>query len=321
MSNNDPLLTIIVGTYKRPSSLKKTIDSILNQTYHNFIFYIVDDNHPEDYNIIEQTREIIYMYRDERIKYISNNLNIGVPFVYKKWLDLVKTKYYLIGGDGDEFEQDAIERYVDFLEKNPNSSLVYGLEKFVRADGSKYEIQHPKRESGEFSAFKHLHYYLNGASENYGWGYAMYRTDFYKVKNVKVTHYHFWDHYYRCIYLLFSENVGYINDYLVFRHIDTNLNTWARQNSFINRIERLIQTSKFIDEFEVQLIQKKYQVSYYRFRNALKIVKYLGYCQRSEEFNLAARVALGDIFTVISIALLRVMFFPLLKVFKLFRKY
>jgi len=321
MANSEPLVTIIIGAYKRPSSLKQTIDSILNQTYQNFIFYIVDDNHPDDSIIIQQTFEIIRKYDDDRIIHIRNSSNIGVPFVYKKWLDLVKTKYYLIGGDGDVLEQNTIQKFVDYLENHPRSSLVYGLEKFRRKDGSEYEIKHPQRESGEYSAFKHLEFYLNANSDNLGWGYAMYRTDFYKVKNVKVTYYHFWDHYFRCNYLLFSENVGYINEYLAIRHIDTNLISWARQNQFTNRIERLIQTSKFIDEFEVQLIQKNYPINYYRFRNALKILKRIGFCQCVDEFYLATRVALGDLLLVFGIGTIRMVLYPLLKLHNLFGKY
>ena len=41
--NQNHLISVIVSTYNRSEFLRKTIDSILNQTYRNFELIIVDD--------------------------------------------------------------------------------------------------------------------------------------------------------------------------------------------------------------------------------------------------------------------------------------
>lgn len=320
MPNNEPLVTIIIGAYKRSSSLEQTIESVLNQSYRNFKFYLVEDNQPDDIDVIEGTKEIISKFNDSRLIHIRNSINIGVPFVYKKWLDLVKSKYYLIGGDGDIFENDTIQKYVNFLEDHPRSSLVYGLEKFRKNNGAEYEIQHFNKETGEYSAFEHLQFHLIGGRNNYGWGYAMYRSDFYKVKNIRVSNYHYWDHYFHCTYLLFSENVGFINEYLAIRHVDTDLKTWAQNKPFINRLERLIQTSKFIDEYETYLIRKGYPTNKYRLINALRIFRRLGYCKKADEFHFAFRIAFIDTASVLLTGFVRLVAYPFLKLFSIIRK-
>jgi len=320
MNNLEPLVTIVVGAFKRPSVLAQTIESILSQTYRNFIFYIVEDNYPNDLEIVEETRKVISKFDDDRLIHIRNSTNIGVPFVYKKWLDLVKTKYYIIGGDGDMLENYAIQQYVDFLENHPRSSLVYGLEKNRKDTGEEYPSRYLDRESGEYSAFEYLQYKFIRGRQALGWGYVMYRSDFYKVKNIRVTNYHYWDHYFQCTYLLFTDKVGYINNNMAIRHIDPSASTWASTNPFLYHLERKVQSSKFIDEYETHLIQKGYPVNKYRLNNALHIFLKLGFVKKGSEFKLALRIAFIDFASVLSTGLIWLITLPLNKLFNIIIK-
>lgn len=42
--NDNPLVSVIIPTYKRSECICKTIDSVLNQTYSNIEIIVVDDN-------------------------------------------------------------------------------------------------------------------------------------------------------------------------------------------------------------------------------------------------------------------------------------
>ena len=42
-----PLVSIIIPTYKRPDTLERAINSVLNQTYKNIEVIVVDDNNPD----------------------------------------------------------------------------------------------------------------------------------------------------------------------------------------------------------------------------------------------------------------------------------
>ncbi len=70
---NSKKVTIVLGTYKEPQLISNTIDSLLNQTYYDFSIIIVDDNSPDDFEIIKKTNKIIEGYRDARICYIKNS--------------------------------------------------------------------------------------------------------------------------------------------------------------------------------------------------------------------------------------------------------
>ncbi|MFZ0453079.1 MAG: glycosyltransferase [Ignavibacteriaceae bacterium] len=73
--------------YNSAKYLKKSIDSILNQTFTNFEFLIIDDGSLDD------SRKIINEYKDSRIRLISNahmgiakTLNIGLKEANYEWI-------------------------------------------------------------------------------------------------------------------------------------------------------------------------------------------------------------------------------------------
>jgi len=321
--NSRAKISIVFGTYKDPELIIPTLEGLRSQIFKDFVVYVVDDNDPDEMKLVERAKEIISGYSELDIHYIKNDINIGVPHVYRKWIDLVDSKYFYICGAGDVLLPKSLHSMINFLTSHDTASMVHGLEHFERSDKTTYEIKHPPRETGEYSIVKYLKFHLLGGKENLGWSQAsaMYRTEFFKIKDIPITNYHFWDHYFHCVYLLHSDKIGFLNDYLAIRHVDSNLDVWAQQNTFTNRLARRVQTSKFIDEFEVLLIQKKYPINWYRLKNAIQIIKGIGYCHTSNEFNLASRVAISDLLSVLSIGMLRIVLYPLLKLFSLLRKY
>ena len=62
--------------YKKKQFVKKSIESVLNQTYSNFeIIIIYDDTDIEDLNYINEIKKI-----DKRIKIIQNEKNVGAGY-------------------------------------------------------------------------------------------------------------------------------------------------------------------------------------------------------------------------------------------------
>ncbi len=61
-----------MATYNGERFIREAIDSILNQTFSDFEFIIVDDGSTDD------TAQIIQSYSDERIIYIKKELNSGI---------------------------------------------------------------------------------------------------------------------------------------------------------------------------------------------------------------------------------------------------
>ncbi len=288
-------ITVVFGTYKEPKLITPSIESLLNSSYKEFKAIVVDDNSPDDYEISLEVKRIVESYNDERISLIKNDINIGVPFVFKKWIDLVETEYFLITGAGDIFDTMAIEEYVKFLDKHPSASFVFAKERFQGIDGNFSELKREEIETGVYEPYKYLEFHLIGGKGNYGWSQAsaMYRTEFFKVKNIPVTPYHYWDHYFHMKYLLFSNKVGHINKYLAIRHVEPSLKVWADQNIFVNKVETIYQSYKFINEFETILVSKRYPITRYRIFIIKNLLKQFLKLENIEELFLCSNIFLS----------------------------
>lgn len=62
---NNPLISVLMPAYNAEKYIKEAIESILNQTFSNFEFIIIDDGS------IDATEEIIKSFKDSRIVYIN----------------------------------------------------------------------------------------------------------------------------------------------------------------------------------------------------------------------------------------------------------
>ena len=69
---NNPLISVLMPAYNAEKYIKEAIESILNQTFSNFEFIIIDDGS------IDATEEIIKSFKDSRIVYIKNEKNLGL---------------------------------------------------------------------------------------------------------------------------------------------------------------------------------------------------------------------------------------------------
>jgi len=107
-----PLVSVITPVYNREKYLAKCIESILNQTYENFEFIIIDDNSSDlTVNIIKD-----YLLRDSRIKFLENNKNLGATLSFNRGLDIAKGKYIARMDSDDISFPDRFKKQVDIFE-------------------------------------------------------------------------------------------------------------------------------------------------------------------------------------------------------------
>jgi len=82
-----PEITVLMSVYNSEKYLKECIESVLNQTFGDFEFLIINDASTDN------SRDIILSYKDNRIKLIDNDVNIGLTKSLNKGIKLSKGKY------------------------------------------------------------------------------------------------------------------------------------------------------------------------------------------------------------------------------------
>lgn len=121
MENINQLVSVVITTYNREKSIRKAIESVLNQTHRNIELIIIDDGS------IDETKEIIRPYfLDPRVRYFYED-NKGCADAMNNGIAVAKGKYVAIL-DSDDFwcDNQKIEKQLDFLEKNTDYVLVGG---------------------------------------------------------------------------------------------------------------------------------------------------------------------------------------------------
>ncbi len=115
-----PMISVVMSTYNRADTfLVPAIDSILNQTYEDFEFIIINDGSTDN------TSDILAEYAayDKRIKVITNNPNEGLIASLNKGLKAAKGKYIARMDDDDVSLPYRFERQVAYLEAHPEITV------------------------------------------------------------------------------------------------------------------------------------------------------------------------------------------------------
>lgn len=121
-STNKPLISVIMPVYNPGVFLIDAIESILNQTYQNFEFIIVDDASTDgSWKIIKS-----YAKADKRIKSYRNPINLGVSLTSNIAISLAKGKFLARMDSDDVSSPNRFQKQIDFLLKNPKIILVGG---------------------------------------------------------------------------------------------------------------------------------------------------------------------------------------------------
>ena len=91
-----PQITVLMAVYNGEKCLNHTIESILNQSFQNFEFLIVNDCSTDN------TIELIKSFEDPRIRIHNNAVNLGQTKSLNVGLKLTKGKY-IARMDADDY--------------------------------------------------------------------------------------------------------------------------------------------------------------------------------------------------------------------------
>ena len=126
-------VSIIVATFNSGKTLRRALDSVLNQSFQDWECIIVDGASKD--NTIEIVRE--YVKKDSRFRYISER-DTGIYDAYNKGWKMAKGEWILYLGSDDELTIEGIET---LIVNSDGADIVYGNTLFRKAGVSKLRLQ------------------------------------------------------------------------------------------------------------------------------------------------------------------------------------
>lgn len=129
---HQPLVDIIIPANNSGLYIEETIQSVTNQTYNNYILWIIDDGSNDN------TREIVHRiaYNNSKIKYLYQK-NSGVSAARNKGFSISNGEYIAFLDADDIWLKDNLQLKVEYLEKYKETDLVHSDTAVVDSNGSR----------------------------------------------------------------------------------------------------------------------------------------------------------------------------------------
>jgi len=121
----EPLVSVVIPTYKRADKLRGAINSVLGQTYRRWELIIVDDNDVSGNSRIDAAN-IIKSYEDSAwIIYIKHETHRGACIARNTGIINANGEYIAFLDDDDTWFKNKLEMQMNLIRQNRNLGFVY----------------------------------------------------------------------------------------------------------------------------------------------------------------------------------------------------
>ena len=200
---SEPNLSVIMPVYNAERYLREAIRSILDQTFDNLEFIIIEDGSTDN------SLTVIQSIKDERIRLYKNEGNLGIVYSRNKGLSLAKGKYIGMFDADDVAYPEKFEEQISFLENNRDFGMVGSWVKFIDEKGKRlpggWKLKAPPEKIPSIMLFKN--YFLQSA--------VLYRKD--------------------CISKFsFRDGLDILEDYMIWLEIVSEYKAWNLNKTLVN---------------------------------------------------------------------------------------
>ena len=125
LNQNSPLVSVCIPTFNNAKFIKKTLDSIINQTHANIEIVVIDNASTDN------TQEIVGSYSDNRIRYHRNSKTIHCLSNWNICIELAKSEFVAIYHSDDIYEPMIVEKEIEVLQQNHSIGAVFCLDNII----------------------------------------------------------------------------------------------------------------------------------------------------------------------------------------------
>ncbi|WP_162303875.1 glycosyltransferase family 2 protein [Paracnuella aquatica] len=142
-------LTVVLPVYNGLPFLTAAVNSVLQQTFTDFEFIIIDDCSTDG------SYELLQTYTDPRIRLFRNEANSGISFTLNRGIALAQTDWIVRMDSDDICRPNRLEQQAKFIQQHPDGAL-------YSCDVQKINEQGAPISSDRFDTqfyFYHLHFF------------------------------------------------------------------------------------------------------------------------------------------------------------------
>lgn len=158
-------VTIGMPVFNDKDFIEKSLASILNQTFRDFVVIISDDCSTD--GSAEICRE--FEMKDKRIRYIRQSSNLGISRNMQYLLSLAETEFFMWAGDDDLYDPNFIKYHIDSLKENPEAVSAFGGCILIDEMGNKTS-EPIMIDYGNPDRSKRLKNYFKNSTDYFGYG-------------------------------------------------------------------------------------------------------------------------------------------------------
>lgn len=123
-------VTVIMPVYNGEKYIREAVESVLNQTYTDFLLLCIDDC-SSDHSV-----EILHQFRDTRMKVVQNQENKGIAYTRNRGLELAETEYIAFLDDDDIAMPYRLKHEIEYLDCHPEIQVVGGHQRQIDGQGN-----------------------------------------------------------------------------------------------------------------------------------------------------------------------------------------
>ena len=148
-------ISVLMSCYNHDKFVGEAIESVLNQSFKDFEFLIIDDNSTD------KTFETVNSFKDPRIKTFRNEKNFGMVFNTNSLIKKSSGEYIAIINSDDSWLPEKLQKQLDFLENNAGYGACFTVANIIDEDNKiiKNDIQKSLKYL-EFDRFAFINYFF-----------------------------------------------------------------------------------------------------------------------------------------------------------------
>ena len=125
-----PYFSVIIPLYNKAPYIRKTVESVLGQTFGDFELIIVDNGSNDG------SSEIVSQFNDPRLSVHRMEENVGVSNARNIGVELSSAPYVTFLDADDWWESTFLEEMKGLIERHPNVGI-YGTKYYIVKNGKK----------------------------------------------------------------------------------------------------------------------------------------------------------------------------------------